>query len=101
MEEGEELAKKEKVMFIETSAKAGYNVQALFRKLATALPGSQAAPVHTDSNRTTHPSPHCRAKLRLDALTHASPVPSTSVIDIRLGDTAPAETPAEAAGCAC
>lgn len=74
VEEGEELAKKEKVMFIETSAKAGYNVQALFRKLATALPGSQAAPVHTDSNRTTHPSSHCRATT--EALcTHTRPSP--------------------------
>mgnify|MGYP000150032099 CR=1 FL=1 len=52
VEEGEELAKKEKVMFIETSAKAGYNIKALFRKLATALPGMDAAPLATDSNRT-------------------------------------------------
>jgi Ras-related protein Rab-6A len=27
-------------MFMECSAKAGYNVKSLFRKLATALPGS-------------------------------------------------------------
>mmetsp|Transcript_7880 Transcript_7880/g.9035 ORF Transcript_7880/g.9035 Transcript_7880/m.9035 type:complete len:240 (-) Transcript_7880:741-1460(-) len=39
--EGEEHAKKENVLFIETSAKAGYNVKALFRKLATALPGME------------------------------------------------------------
>ena len=26
-------------MFIESSAKAGFNIKALFRKLATALPG--------------------------------------------------------------
>ena len=30
-------------MFIETSAKAGFNIKALFRKLATALPGMEAA----------------------------------------------------------
>jgi Ras-related protein Rab-6A len=38
-EEGEERAKELGVMFIETSAKAGFNVKALFRKVAMALPG--------------------------------------------------------------
>ncbi|KAL7752233.1 GTPase Ryh1 [Sorochytrium milnesiophthora] len=38
-EEGEKKAKDFNVMFIETSAKAGYNVKALFRKIAQALPG--------------------------------------------------------------
>uniref|UniRef100_A0A7S2UZT5 Uncharacterized protein n=1 Tax=Fibrocapsa japonica TaxID=94617 RepID=A0A7S2UZT5_9STRA len=42
VEEGEERAKSEQIMFIETSAKAGYNVKALFNKLATALPGMDA-----------------------------------------------------------
>jgi Ras-related protein Rab-6A len=39
-EEGEERAKKDGLMFMECSAKAGYNVKSLFRKLATALPGN-------------------------------------------------------------
>lgn len=30
-------------MFIESSAKAGFNVKALFRKLANALPGNDSA----------------------------------------------------------
>ncbi|CAI5446222.1 unnamed protein product [Caenorhabditis angaria] len=38
-EEGEKKARDLNVMFIETSAKAGYNVKQLFRKIATALPG--------------------------------------------------------------
>jgi Ras-related protein Rab-6A len=42
-EEGEEKARKEGLLFMECSAKAGYNVKSLFRKLATALPGSEAA----------------------------------------------------------
>jgi Ras-related protein Rab-6A len=29
-------------MFIETSAKAGFNIKALFRKIAAALPGMEA-----------------------------------------------------------
>lgn len=39
-EEGEARAKKDGLLFMECSAKAGYNVKALFRKLATSLPGS-------------------------------------------------------------
>lgn len=40
-DEGEQKAKQHGVMFIETSAKAGFNVKALFRKLALALPGQE------------------------------------------------------------
>mmetsp|Transcript_36553 Transcript_36553/g.53640 ORF Transcript_36553/g.53640 Transcript_36553/m.53640 type:complete len:251 (+) Transcript_36553:171-923(+) len=39
-EEGEERSKRDGLMFMECSAKAGYNVKSLFRKLATSLPGS-------------------------------------------------------------
>jgi len=45
--EGEHKARQSGVMFIETSAKAGFNVKALFRKLALALPGN------TDPNAIT------------------------------------------------
>lgn len=38
--EGEAKAAEYNVMFIETSAKIGFNVKALFRKLALALPGN-------------------------------------------------------------
>ncbi len=37
MEEGEARAKEHDIMFIETSAKAGFNIKALFRKVASAL----------------------------------------------------------------
>lgn len=50
VEEGEDRAKAEGIMFIETSAKGGYNIKALFRKLATALPGMEAAPVTSNAN---------------------------------------------------
>jgi len=39
IDEGEKKAKELNVMFIETSAKAGYNVKQLFRRVAAALPG--------------------------------------------------------------
>jgi Ras-related protein Rab-6A len=41
IEEGERKAKELSVMFIETSAKAGYNVKQLFRRVAAALPGME------------------------------------------------------------
>lgn len=52
MEEGEEKARTEGVMFVETSAKAGYNVKALFRRLATALPGMEADSAPQEQNCT-------------------------------------------------
>jgi len=42
-EEGEKKAKELNVMFIETSAKAGYNVKQLFRRVASSLPGMDQA----------------------------------------------------------
>ncbi|XP_037088609.1 ras-related protein Rab6 isoform X2 [Pollicipes pollicipes] len=42
-EEGERKAKELSVMFIETSAKAGYNVKQLFRRVAAALPGMESS----------------------------------------------------------
>jgi len=49
-EEGEERAKKDGLLFMECSAKAGYNVKSLFRKLATALPGSTDAAANGGAN---------------------------------------------------
>ncbi|KAI9023677.1 ras family protein [Phycomyces nitens] len=41
VEDGERKAREYNIMFIETSAKAGYNVKALFRKIGHALPGME------------------------------------------------------------
>ncbi|CAM0137335.1 unnamed protein product [Umbelopsis sp. WA50703] len=43
IEEGEKKAREYNVLFIETSAKAGHNVKALFRKVGHALPGMDSA----------------------------------------------------------
>ncbi len=43
VEDGESKARELGVLFIETSAKAGYNVKQMFRKIATALPGMDAS----------------------------------------------------------
>lgn len=37
-------------MFIETSAKAGFNIKALFRKVASSLPDFDVSPALTKSN---------------------------------------------------
>jgi len=42
IEEGDTKAREFGVLFIETSAKAGFNIKALFRKIAAALPGMEA-----------------------------------------------------------
>lgn len=51
VEEGEDKATKDGIMFIESSAKAGFNIKALFRKLATALPGMETAQPQPAANR--------------------------------------------------
>jgi Ras-related protein Rab-6A len=51
-EEGAAKAKDYGVMFMETSAKAGFNVKALFRKLALALPGMDSNGGKTDAGTT-------------------------------------------------
>jgi len=59
IDEGENKAKELNVMFIETSAKAGYNVKQLFRKVAAALPGMEdtaAAPAADSSTSSRLPS---------------------------------------------
>ncbi|KAM9385444.1 ras-related protein Rab-6A isoform 1-T1 [Pholidichthys leucotaenia] len=71
IEEGERKAKELNVMFIETSAKAGYNVKQLFRRVAAALPGMDTT----------------QEKSRED------------MIDIKLEK--PAEQPTNEGGCSC
>ncbi|RKP08544.1 ras family-domain-containing protein [Thamnocephalis sphaerospora] len=49
-EEGEKKGSEMNVMFIETSAKAGFNVKPLFRKIALALPGMDAPAPETNNS---------------------------------------------------
>ncbi|KAK2828471.1 hypothetical protein Q5P01_019505 [Channa striata] len=70
-EEGEQRAKEMNVLFIETSAKTGYNVKQLFRRVAAALPGMDTT----------------QDKSRED------------MIDIKLEK--PPEQPASEGGCSC
>lgn len=56
-EEGEKKAKEFKVMFIETSAKAGHNVKTLFKRIAQALPGMEGTMNEPNSESTLSPPP--------------------------------------------
>ena len=51
-EQGEEEAKKNGMMFIETSAKVGHNVKQLFRRIAQALPGMESEASTSDNQST-------------------------------------------------
>lgn len=42
-QQGEEEAKKNNLMFVETSAKLGHNVKTLFKRIAQALPGMEGS----------------------------------------------------------
>ena len=72
VEEGDRKAKEENVLFVETSAKAGFNVKALFRKIAAALPG-------------------------IEETARAKPKQEEQLVDVTLTAT-PAQTPSS---CAC
>lgn len=71
-EEGEVKAKELGLVFMETSAKTGHNVKALFTRVAQALPGAEAS--HQDVPTTTQ----CKSSFQLrDNL-------NLLVIDVRL-----------------
>jgi GTPase SAR1 family protein len=60
--QGEEEAKKNNLMFIETSAKVGHNVKTLFKRIAQALPGmeGEAQQGQSQSKLIVHLSEHLR-----------------------------------------
>jgi len=58
IEDGEQKAKEFNVMFIETSAKAGYNVKQLFRRIAAALPGMDTPELTGENTNVMLPQPN-------------------------------------------
>lgn len=60
-QQGEEEAKRNNLMFVETSAKLGHNVKNLFKRIAQALPGMEgsdaAAQASSQSAYSRHDSP--------------------------------------------
>ena len=49
-QQGEDEAKKNNLMFVETSAKLGHNVKTLFKRIAQALPGMEG-PLGDDAGK--------------------------------------------------
>lgn len=70
--QGEEEAKKNNLMFIETSAKVGHNVKALFKRIAQALPGMEGEGQQGQSQSTSPVSTmsDVRANRRSDRCQH-------------------------------
>ncbi|RMB92681.1 hypothetical protein DUI87_30990 [Hirundo rustica rustica] len=98
-EEGEQRAKELNVMFIETSAKTGYNVKQLFRRVAAALPGMDGTSEKSKEDITL-----CRQAMERHQTTLSDPVLGDSltvpaVIDIKLEK--PPEQPVTESGCSC
>lgn len=63
-QQGEEEAKKNNLMFIETSAKVGHNVKTLFKRIAQALPGMEGEGQQGQSQSRSKPAiPLCREML--------------------------------------
>ncbi|KAF6805624.1 Ras-related protein Rab6 [Colletotrichum sojae] len=72
-QQGEDEAKKNNLMFVETSAKLGHNVKTLFKRIAQALPGMEGTDAAQQASSQRH-----------------------AVIDVK---TSPAQSSQE--GCAC
>jgi Ras-related protein Rab-6A len=56
-QQGAEEARKNNLMFIETSAKVGHNVKLLFKRIAQALPGMEDAASGADNRGTSKLAP--------------------------------------------
>jgi Ras-related protein Rab-6A len=62
-QQGEEEAKKNNLMFIETSAKVGHNVKTLFKRIAQALPGMEGEGQQGQSQSTLNARRHVSMQL--------------------------------------
>jgi Ras-related protein Rab-6A len=94
LEEGEEKAKKEGVIFNEVSAKAGFNVKALFKKLALSLPNIN----NSNNNNSSNNSNSASGAGKSDASNDSQRVEKGGVIN--LSTPGPASTSA-ASACSC
>lgn len=95
-QQGEDEAKKNNLMFVETSAKLGHNVKNLFKRIAQALPGMEGtdAAAQASSQSKWCPASHhtYRTILRLVANAPSSHL----VIDVKTNTSQPAQE-----GCSC
>eukprot|EP01122_Echinamoeba_exundans_P003699 TRINITY_DN13775_c0_g1_i1.p1 TRINITY_DN13775_c0_g1~~TRINITY_DN13775_c0_g1_i1.p1 ORF type:complete len:221 (-),score=60.06 TRINITY_DN13775_c0_g1_i1:72-734(-) len=71
-EDGEAKSNEWGVLFIETSAKVGFNIKALFRKVASALPGLGNLPAE-GASQTTDAAGEKKVEINLQAKPGAAP----------------------------
>lgn len=90
-QQGEEEAKKNNLMFVETSAKIGHNVKTLFKRIAQALPGMEGSDAAAQAtNQSKFWARPAVATEDCDVLT------SLEVIDVKTNNS-----PTSQEGCAC
>ena len=65
-QQGEDEAKKNNLMFIETSAKLGHNVKSLFKRIAQALPGMEGTDTAVQASNQSKPPANPTYHLHLD-----------------------------------
>lgn len=61
-QQGEDEAKKNNLMFVETSAKLGHNVKTLFRRIAQALPGMEGTDAAGQATSQSTCAPNSRSR---------------------------------------
>lgn len=86
-QQGEDEAKKNNLMFVETSAKLGHNVKNLFKKIAQALPGMEGADAAAQASSQSMSCVLNRGSILANIF---------SVIDVKTSNQQPAQE-----GCAC
>lgn len=89
-QQGEDEAKKNNLMFVETSAKLGHNVKTLFKRIAQALPGMEGSDA---AGQAENQSESDRSSGRAMSHCHAD---NYTVIDVKTNNT-----PSAQEGCAC
>ena len=100
-QQGEDEAKKNNLMFVETSAKLGHNVKTLFRRIAQALPGMEGSDAanQASSQSTSHvlPTPsHPNNYSRPGATRARGKANEMTVIDVKTNTQT-----SQQEGCAC
>ncbi len=94
---GEEEAKRCGALFVETSAKVGANVKALFRRIAQALPGMEGEGEGGHSQSECSPARRRKKKLKQDTLAFWANKWVILVIDVNINPTKVEKND----GCAC
>lgn len=93
-QQGEDEAKKNNLMFVETSAKLGHNVKTLFKRIAQALPGMEGSDT---AGQAENQSEFCP----LSGCVHICILPNWYADIVLVIDVKSNNTPAGQEGCAC